>query len=398
MASGGVDVDPMTGFNNRISAIQSLSEGSKVAISMPEFRYRSLGHSQTPAFISYTKFLGRDFSSRSCGSKGTAKHDLASKLSEFIDGLGGLEGVTSTSSSHLTPSSLMVMVGDGKKWWEVAKDNKKKKNRKGKGAMKKSRETLLLKLKKYGDFVTMLVRCKCGVLNMKKHSHCSACSLNLEDEGRKIVVIFLDLERCAGNLMSTPTSVGLVARVGETEVEKEMFVMIDEDGGWKLPRRNDYIVRNISGLYYEGSGERRKMMKRDNNGDKVLSAVSEEAAVSEFMSFLSMYKASVLVFHGQDDQTLKPWLQKFGRWEELVNMVVMVDSQGFFRLLDEQVGKVPKVNLPLMVKTYGDEEVQDRYKEGKHSAVTDAWALERLVTGDGLRDKWADWLDQEVKE
>ena len=100
----------------------------------------------------------------------------------------------------------------------------------------------------------------------------------------------------------------------------------------------------------------------------------------------------MLVFHGQDDQTLKLWLQKFGRWEELVNTVVMVDIQGFFRLLDKQV------NLPLMVKTYGDEEVQDRYKEGKHSAVTDAWALERLVTGDGLRDKWADWLDQEVKE
>ena len=86
MASGGVEIDPMTGLDNRISAIQSLSEESKVAISMPEFRYRSLGDSQTPTFISYTKFLSRDFSSESCGNKGTAKHDLASKWSEFIDG------------------------------------------------------------------------------------------------------------------------------------------------------------------------------------------------------------------------------------------------------------------------------------------------------------------------
>ena len=68
MASGGVDVDPMTAFNNRISAIQSLSEGSKVAISMPEFRYRSLVDTQTPTFICYTKFLGRDFTIKICGN------------------------------------------------------------------------------------------------------------------------------------------------------------------------------------------------------------------------------------------------------------------------------------------------------------------------------------------
>ena len=144
------------------------------------------------------------------------------------------------------------------------KESKQKKNWKGAQAILKSRETLLIKLKNYGNFEKILIRCKCGVLNMIRHSKCSACKSELvavAGQGR-MVVIFLDLERCHGDLESTPTSVGLVARIGEVVVEKELFVMIDEGGRWELPRREDYIPKYLTGLYYEGSGADRRMMKR----------------------------------------------------------------------------------------------------------------------------------------
>ena len=411
----GGDVDPVTSLHNRVTIIRSFSYECEKALPVPEFNISPLGDSRVPIFTCSATMLGRKFTSMKFGNKLKAKQDLALKLSEFIDGLGGVEGVTSHSSSHLTSSPSLVGEGGGKKWWEEVNDNKQKKNRKGAQAILKSRETLLMKLKNYGNFEKILIRCKCGVLNMIRHSKCSACKSELvavAGQGR-MVVIFLDLERCHGDLESTPTSVGLVARIGEVVVEKELFVMIDEGGRWELPRREDYIPKYVTGLYYEGSGADRRMMKRhvedknmkgkkkkqsDKKDDKVLEAVSERKAVEEFLSFIRKYKATVVVFHGEDDKTLQPWLEKFGKWDEFNNSIIKVDSQGFFKLIDEftPAGKDIQVNLAKMVTTYGDEEVMKRYQAENHSALTDAWALEGIVSGDslGLRDRWADWLEE----
>ena len=123
MASDRVDVDPVTGLHNRVSVIRSFPEESEKALSLPEFRFSSLGNSRAPIFTCSTSMLGRNFSSKRCSNKVKAKQDLALQLSEFIDGLGGLEGVTSRSSSHLTSSPSLVGDGGARKWWEEATDN-----------------------------------------------------------------------------------------------------------------------------------------------------------------------------------------------------------------------------------------------------------------------------------
>ena len=44
----------------------------------------------------------------------------------------------------------------------------------------------------------------------------------------------------------------------------------------------------------------------------------------------------------------------------------------------------------------GDEEAKERYEKDKHSALTDAWLIERMVNSEKFRDQWADWLDSRI--
>ena len=100
----------------------------------------------------------------------------------------------------------------------------KRKKKKGKGSVLKSRENLLNKNRT--RFSKILSRCNCGVLNLKWHTNCSGCSaLKRKEEQLANNVVYRDLERCEGNLMSTPISVGL-AKIGMDKIlEKEIFVI-----------------------------------------------------------------------------------------------------------------------------------------------------------------------------
>ena len=190
-------------------------------------------------------------------------------------------------------------------------DNKrgKRKKKKGKGSVLKSRENLLNKNRT--RFSKILSRCNCGVLNLKWHTNCSGCSaLIRKEEHIANNVVYLDLERCEGNLMSTPISVGL-AKIGMDKIlEKEIFVIPEKDTPWKLPSRNSYLCREITSLYYKGS----KMYKKGvcKGEDKLLPAVSEKEALDQFLGFCQEHDTDAIVYHGEDHRTLKPWLQRFG--------------------------------------------------------------------------------------
>ena len=56
------------------------------------------------------------------------------------------------------------------------------------------------------------------------------------------------------------------------------------------------------------------------------------------------------------------------------------------------LGQVVKTKLELMVQEYGEDAVLSRYKDNKHSALTDAWVLQQLLEGEFLEGAWRKWL------
>ena len=193
------------------------------------------------------------------------------------------------------------------------------------------------------------------------------------------------------DLRSTPISVGLVVKVGKKVIEKEIFVLPDADSEWKLPSRDSWICRNKTGLFFKGQANSRKMYKRGNrmSEDELLPAVSEMDAVHQMLEFLDTYKTSTIVFHGEDEKCLIPWLEKFNKWASFGP--TFINSQDFFKyeVMEE------RCRLELMVGKYGDEETKSRYENEKHSAVADAWALQRVLSCVELRESWKKWLGRD---
>ena len=257
-----------------------------------------------------------------------------------------------------------------------------RKKKKGRGAVLRSREKLLNK--NFGRFENVMIRCECGTLNMKFYNTCSKCSGKLKIKQET----YLDVERCEGNMRSTPISVGAVVKVGKKVIEKEIFVLPDADSEWKLPTRDSWICRNKTGLFFKGQGNSRKMYKRGirMSEDELLPAVSERDAVNQMLEFLHSFKVSTIVCHGEDEKSLIPWLEKFDKWATFGP--TFCNSQDFFKyeVMED------KCRLELMVEKYGDEETKSRYRSEKHSAAADAWALQRVVSSVQLGEQWKKWL------
>ena len=63
--------------------------------------------------------------------------------------------------------------------------------------------------------------------------------------------------------------------------------------------------------------------------DELLPAVSEMDAVNQMLEFLHTFKASIIVCHGEDENSLIPWLENFNKWADFGP--VFCNSQDFFR-------------------------------------------------------------------
>ena len=74
----------------------------------------------------------------------------------------------------------------------------------------------------------------------------------------------------------------------------------------------------------------------------------------------------------------------------------MRETRGPGQVLIRREDMNVKVGLKSMVHKYGDEEAKERYEKDKHSALTDAWLIERMVNSEKFRDQWADWLDSRI--
>ena len=112
-------------------------------------------------------------------TKREAKMELATQLVQVIDGLGGLDSVTCRGTSSL-PARPAHKEG-GKLWWELAKESRKKANRKTVNAVYNARDKLLAK--NFKRFSQVLVRCaseSCGVLSWRENEKCTKCHEPLE--------------------------------------------------------------------------------------------------------------------------------------------------------------------------------------------------------------------------
>ena len=56
-----------------------------------------------------------------------------------------------------------------------------------------------------------------------------------------------------------------------------------------------------------------------------------------------------------------------------------------------------KTKMELMVDIYGTPSVKERYRDGKHSAVVDAWALAHMLTLQQFSVDFRIWLRSRVK-
>ena len=136
-------------------------------------------------------------------------------------------------------------------------------------------------------------------------------------------------------------------------------------------------------------------LKGENS--KELPAISEEAAAKEIINFLKQYQVNILMFHGEDHQCLRPFLDKFGLSVDRM-FITMLNTQKFFlwtKMLEGAMDNI-KTKLELMVEEYGDAQAKSRYRKQKHSALTDAWVLERMLHSDNLKGLLEEWLDSRV--
>ena len=84
----------------------------------------------------------------------------------------------------------------------------------------------------------------------------------------------------------------------------------------------------------------------------ILPAVTERKAATKFMAILEEYGPGIMVCHGDDLKTIRPFLAKFGFLALFEEQVRIYNSQAFFkfeRAFYTESGKDPKVNLQLMV-------------------------------------------------
>ena len=257
-------------------------------------------------------------------TKREAKMELATQLVQVFDGLGGLDSVTCPGTSSL-PARTAHKEG-GKLWWELAKESRKKANRKTVNAVYNARDKLLAK--NFKRFSQVLVRCaseSCGVLSWRENEKCSKCHEPLEKGAvskKKKVVAYTDVERTDGDVRSTPISIGVVVSLPNGKlIEKEIFVIPDENSPWPAP--SWYCTKKIHRMYIKG----RKLMKLGDSAQKpvILPTVSEKEAAQQFVDILKEHQVDILVFHGEDQRTIRP----------LRLTITMHDSRKFFELIQE---------------------------------------------------------------
>ena len=168
----------------------------------------------------------------------------------------------------------------------------------------------------------------------------------------------MDIERVHGDYSSTPLSFEFVMRQGNDLIEKEVFISPDANCRWELPTRDCWLAKWCHKLYFGLNGQMykrsdadekqrnaekkqskpnkkqrnaNKKSNSDKKDDKLLNPVTELQGVEEFLSFLRENSASIVVFHGDDHQTIRAFLAKFGRQEEFERSCTMYNSQEFFR-------------------------------------------------------------------
>ena len=154
-----------------------------------------------------------------------------------------------------------------------------------------------------------------------------------------------------------------------------------------MPGCRDWVTVNFHMMFVKNTSSGRKLMKLgDFKGEnsKELPAISEEAAAKDIINFL-------------DHQCLRPFLDKFGLSVERM-FITMLKTHKFFlwtKMLEGAMDNI-KTKLELMVEEYGDAQAKSRYRKQKHSALTDAWVLERMLHSDNLKGLLEEWLDSRV--
>ena len=131
---------------------------------------------------------------------------------------------------------------------------------------------------------------------------------------------------------------------------------------------------------------------------KRLPAVLECQAAEAFKLFLTRHGITSLIFHGEDQRCIRPFLSKHNI---SLDSIKMHSTVTFFTTLEQnRLGIfhpiVVKTNLELMVTIYANEKTKKRYTAEKHSALVDALTLFSMVLSSDLKVDFVEWLSSSV--
>ena len=347
----------------------------EMKISSPLFTYQQLVSKGETNWQGNGRFLGEVFE-----GKGKDKKDVKKEISaKILNDIGAGKFGGDLRTQVLQPLHSSPPQGPKKTWI----------GRRGKGNIERSRNKFIDKYK-----IDVLI-CDCGYKNFTTFSKCLQCRKKLVAVADQPTInVFGDIERVRGDLKSDPLSVAFFLLGGQMTIDKEKEVIITPAGD--DPKRNDFTCWKIHKMYVEKIDgvkvvKKRTKSKRD---DPILPSVLPGQAAKELVAFLaSLGSRNVnLFFHGEDSQSLLPFLERAGVKEEFDKCVKhIINTQDFFK----QVKKDSKVGMKTIVADWGDDITKKLYLEGAHGALTDAMCLAKVCYCKGLRTRFEDWLGLE---
>ena len=268
--------------------------------------------------------------------------------------------------------------------------------RKAQGVEAKSRQTqkYLKRLEKFATFVLKV--CICGKRNFISYHNCYVCGLQLNDVVKpKYIMVFIDIERVAGDLTAPPLSIGVVAMAGDGRVIKKTEIIILPEGD--RPNKKNKLDRKPIMIHkmYVGMRNGKKVVLSIRDGkEKILPSVSPEKAAESLTVFMEeLGGACNIFFHGEDDRCLLPFLQRHKMIDRFDRIVLKWNNTQVFYKEIQLKKEHPnlKFGMKAIVEDWATSEVKTLYADGAHSAVVDALVLGSISCGQKLRSRFSNF-------
>ena len=218
----------------------------------------------------------------------------------------------------------------------------------------------------------------CHHKNFVRYSSCLKCATSFVEVEEEWCVIFFDVERAHGSGKSDAINIGAVKYSYRDEkiVDRFNSYVWTEGQICQFGTKHKHHIKKMRGRMYK------------NN--VLVSHDLPKTALEKFDEFLRGSKFAVC-HDSVDYQTISSMIFRNAVYAPTYDAIPKRDSQVFFQFIMRSEFETNKFNLPLLVKTFGDERGRQMYNDDAHGALTDAVALCNVSTG-YLSQRFKDWL------